>query len=105
MNTKSSYKKYLKPKSASISRKETIKVKNIEKLTSIPMAIKIKAPEPLQSKNECKDFDYPIYDILSKDFKKISDDVRKITICPFFVTTCRNRFGIEKPYLQYLKYY
>ena len=104
MNTKSSYKKYLKPNQGSISRKETIKVKNIEKLTSIPMAIKIKAPEPLQSKNECKDFDYPIYDILRKDFKKISDNVRKITICPFFVTTCRNRFGIEKPYLQYLLY-
>ena len=104
MNVKSSYKNYLKSDSTNKTKKDTMKIKNLSKLTSIPMAIKIKAPEPLQSKNKCKDFDYPINDILNTDFKNISNNITKIVICPYFITTCRNRFGIDKPYLQYLLY-
>ena len=105
MNITPSYKTHIKTnhsKSKKIS--STIQVKDIAKLTPIPTAIKIKAPEPIQSDTECHHFQYPLEDILNTNFKDISPTYNKIAVCPFFITTCKNRHGIPKPYLQYLLY-
>ena len=107
MNSISSYKKHLKNNSSEkkMSIQKTIRVKDIDKFTPIPTAIKIKAPEPLKSRDDCHIVDYPLENILSNDFKNISSPISKIVICPYFITTCRNRYGITKPFLQYLLYY
>ena len=106
MNSISSYKKHLKNKSSEkkMSMQKTIRVKDIDKFTPIPTAIKIKAPEPLKSRDDCHIVDYPLENILSNDFKNISSPINKIAVCPYFITTCRNRYGITKPFLQYLLY-
>ena len=106
MNSISSYKKHLKNNSSEkkMSIQKTIRVKDIDKFTPIPTAIKIKAPEPLKSRDDCHIVDYPLENILINDFKNISSPISKIVICPYFITTCRNRYGITKPFLQYLLY-
>ena len=104
MNASSSYKQHFKVSKKKVSPIATIRVKNIDKLTPIPTAIKIKQPEPLKSRDACQIFDYPLDNILNDDFKSISSPYNKIVVCPYFITTCRNRYGVTKPYLQYLLY-
>lgn len=101
MNTSSQYKNHLLN---STSKKNTISIKNIDKYTPIPTAIKLRSPEPIQSKDDCSVFDYPIKDIVNSDFTQISSTYKKITVCPYFITTCKNRYGVEKPFIQYLLY-
>jgi hypothetical protein len=101
MNTSSQYKKHLLN---STSKKNTISIKNIDKYTPIPTAIKLRSPEPIQSKDDCSVFDYPIKDVVNSDFTQISSTYKKITVCPYFITTCKNRYGVEKPFIQYLLY-
>uniref|UniRef100_A0A6C0EM86 Uncharacterized protein n=1 Tax=viral metagenome TaxID=1070528 RepID=A0A6C0EM86_9ZZZZ len=103
MNVSSHYKKHISHmNSASTSKKNTIK--DITKYTPIPTAIKLKTPEPIQSDDDCSIFDYPILDIVNTNFKNIPPTYSKLAICPYFITTCKNRYGVHKPYLQYLLY-
>ena len=107
MKTSSHYKKHIaniKPTSTSKSKFDTIQIKDISKFTPIPTAIKIKTPEPIQSDAACYKFNYPIHDIVNTDFKHISTTYSKIAVCPYFITTCKNRHGVYKPYIQYLLY-
>jgi len=101
MNTSSQYKKHLLN---STSKKNILSIKNIDKFTPIPTAIKLRTPEPIQSKGDCSVFDYPIKDIVNDDFTQISTSYKKITVCPYFITTCKNRYGVETPFIQYLLY-
>ncbi len=72
MNPSSIYKNQIKSKmSASKSKKSTIHLKDIHKLTPIPTAIKLKTPEQLKSHQECSTFEYPILDIVNTNFKEI----------------------------------
>ena len=84
--------------------KKSINIKNIQAFTPIPTAIKLKPPEPIQSNEDCSVFNYPILDTINTDFKQVSQTYNKVTICPYFVTTCKNRSGVYKPYIQYLLY-
>ncbi len=104
MNPSSIYKKQISKISTSKKSDATIKIKDISKLTPIPTAIKLKTPERIKSDGECSEFDYPILDILNTNFKYASKTFNKIAICPYFITTCKNRYGVYKPYLQYLLY-
>jgi len=104
MNPSSIYKKQISKISTSKKSDATIKIKDISKLTPIPTAIKLKTPERIKSDDECSEFDYPILDILNTNFKYASKTFNKIAICPYFITTCKNRYGVYKPYLQYLLY-
>jgi hypothetical protein len=104
MNPSSIYKKQISKISTSKKSDTTIKIKDISKLTPIPTAIKLKTPERIKSDDECSEFDYPILDILNTNFKYASKTFNKIAICPYFITTCKNRYGVYKPYLQYLLY-
>ena len=105
MNPSSIYKKHIKNKiSASKSTKSTIQVKDISKMTPIPTAIKLKTPERVKTENDCSEFNYPILDVVNTNFKYISNTYSNIDICPYFITTCRNRYGVYKPYIQYLLY-
>ena len=105
MNPSSIYKNQIKSKmSASKSKKSTIHVKDIHKLTPIPTAIKLKTPEPLKSHQECSIFEYPILDIVNTNFNLKMKSFTKIAVCPYFVTNCKNRYGVYKPYIQYLLY-
>jgi len=104
MNPSSIYKKEISKISTSKKSDATIKIKDISKLTPIPTAIKLKTPERIKSDDECSEFDYPILDILNTNFKYASKTFNKIAICPYFITTCKNRYGVYKPYLQYLLY-
>ena len=105
MNPLSIYKNQIKSKlSASKSEKPTIHIKDIHKLTPIPTAIKLKTPEPLKSEGECSIFDYPILDIVNTNFNLKMKSFTKIAVCPYFVTNCKNRYGVYKPYIQYLLY-
>ena len=105
MNPSSIYKKHIKDKiSASKSTKSTIQVKDISKMTPIPTAIKLKTPERVKTDNDCSEFNYPILDVVNTNFKYISNTYSNIAICPYFITTCRNRYGVYKPYIQYLLY-
>jgi len=105
MNPLSIYKNQIKSKlSASKSEKPTIHIKDIHKLTPIPTAIKLKTPEPLKSHQECSIFDYPILDIVNTNFNLKMKSFTKIAVCPYFVTNCKNRYGVYKPYIQYLLY-
>ena len=90
--------------STSNSKKNTIHIKDITKYTPIPTAIKLKTPEPIQSDDDCSIFDYPILDIVNTNFTHIPPTYSKLAICPYFITTCKNRYGVHKPYLQYLLY-
>jgi len=81
-----------------------MKFQDIDVHTPIPMAIKLKTPEPIQSNQECSSFVYPIDDIVNANFKNIAPTFSKIAICPYFITTCKNRHGVYKPYIQYLLY-
>ena len=92
MNPSSIYKNQIKSKmSASKSKKSTIHVKDIHKLTPIPTAIKLKTPEPLKSHQECSIFEYPILDIVNTNFNLKMKSFTKIAVCPYFVTNCKNR--------------
>lgn len=102
MNASSHYKNHIN--SASNSTKNTIHIKDIAKFTPIPTAIKLKTPEPIQSDDDCSIFDYPILDIVNTNFTHIPPTYSKLAICPYFITTCKNRYGVHKPYLQYLLY-
>ena len=102
MNASSHYKNHIN--SASNSTKNTIHIKDITKFTPIPTAIKLKTPEPIQSDDDCSIFDYPILDIVNTNFTHIPPTYSKLAICPYFITTCKNRYGVHKPYLQYLLY-
>jgi hypothetical protein len=102
MNASSHYKNHIN--SASNSKKNTIHIKDITKFTPIPTAIKLKTPEPIQSDDDCSIFDYPILDIVNTNFTHIPPTYSKLAICPYFITTCKNRYGVHKPYLQYLLY-
>ena len=102
MNVSSHYKNHIN--SASNSKKNTIHIKDITKFTPIPTAIKLKTPEPIQSDDDCSIFDYPILDIVNTNFTHIPPTYSKLAICPYFITTCKNRYGVHKPYLQYLLY-
>ena len=102
MNVSSHYKKYLN--STSNSKKNTIHIKDIAKYTPIPTAIKLRTPEPIQSVDDCSVFDYPISDIVNTNFANISSTYSKLAVCPYFITTCKNRYGVHKPYIQYLLY-
>ena len=105
MNASSHYKKYMSHiNSAANSKKNTIHIKDITKLTPIPTAIKLRTPEPIQSDDDCSIFDYPIHDIVNTNFTHISSTYNKLAVCPYFITTCKNRYGVYKPYLQYLLY-
>ncbi len=105
MNPSSQYKKQIQQmKSVSKVNEKTIQIKNVGMLTPIPTAIKLNTPEPIQSNDDCSVFDYPILDTINMDFKQISPTFKKIAICPYFITTCKNRSGVYKPYLQYLLY-
>jgi len=105
MNPSSIYKKDIVNKnSASKSNVPTIQIKDISKLTPIPTAIKLKSPEIVKSDERCSDFDYPILDIVNNNFNFITQTFSRIAICPYFITTCRNRYGVYKPYIQYLLY-
>ena len=105
MNPLSIYKNQIKSKlSASKSENPTIHIKDIHKLTPIPTAIKLKTPEPLKSQQECSIFDYPILDIVNTNFNLKMKSFTKIAVCPYFVTNCKNRYGVYKPYIQYLLY-
>ena len=104
MNPSSIYKKEISKISTSKKSDATIKIKDISKLTPIPTAIKLKTPERIKSDGECSEFEYPILDILNTNFKYASKTFTKIAICPYFITTCKNRYGVYKPYLQYLLY-
>ena len=90
--------------STSNNKKNTIRIKDITKYTPIPTAIKLKTPEPIQSDDDCSIFDYPILDIVNTNFTHIPPTYSKLAICPYFITTCKNRYGVHKPYLQYLLY-
>jgi len=98
MNTSSLYKKYL----SHITKKGTMRIKEIDKYTPIPTAIKLKTPGLIQVDNNCSEFDYPIHDTLNTNFNQITPTYNKVSICPYFVTTCKNRYGVLKPFLQYL---
>jgi hypothetical protein len=102
MNVSSHYKNHIN--SAANSKKNTMHIKDIAKHTPIPTAIKLKTPEPIQSDADCSIFDYPIHDIVNTNFTHISSTYSKLAICPYFITTCNNRYGVHKPYLQYLLY-
>jgi|TARA_R110002074_G_scaffold137450_5_gene282504 hypothetical protein len=102
MDVSSHYKKYLN--STSNSKKNTIHIKDIAKYTPIPTAIKLRTPEPIQSVDDCSVFDYPISDIVNTNFANISSTYSKLAVCPYFITTCKNRYGVHKPYIQYLLY-
>lgn len=107
MNITPSYKLHIdshKKKTKTKDKSTTLQIKDIAKLTPIPTAIKIKRPEPLKNDGECKQFQYPLENILKTDFKKISTSYNKIAVCAFFVTTCENRRGVSMPYLQYILY-
>jgi len=105
MNTSSIYKKYIAHRtSASKSNKSTIQIKDISKMTPIPTAIKLKTPERVKTEDACSEFDYPILDIVNTNFKYISKTFSTIAICPYFISTCKNRYGVYKPYIQYLLY-
>ena len=105
MNVSSHYKKHISHmNSTSNSKKNTIHIKDITKYTPIPTAIKLKTPEPIQSDDDCSIFDYPILDIVNTNFTHIPPTYSKLAICPYFITTCKNRYGVHKPYLQYLLY-
>ena len=105
MNVTSHYKKYMSHiNSAANSKKNTIHIKDITNLTPIPTAIKLRTPEPIQSDDDCSIFDYPIHDIVNTNFTQISSTYNKLAVCPYFITTCKNRYGVYKPYLQYLLY-
>jgi hypothetical protein len=105
MNVSSHYKKHVSHmNSGSTNKKNTIRIKDITKYTPIPTAIKLKTPEPIQSDDDCSIFDYPILDIVNTNFKNIPPTYSKLAICPYFITTCKNRYGVHKPYLQYLLY-
>ena len=98
MNTSSLYKKYL----AHPTKKETMRIKEFDKHTPIPTAIRLKTPELIQVDNDCFAFDYPINDTINTNFSQITPTYNKVSICPYFITTCKNRHGVQKPYLQYL---
>ena len=102
MNVSSHYKKHIN--STANSKKKTMHIKDITEHTPIPTAIKLKTPEPIQSDDDCSIFDYPIHDIVNTNFTHISSTYNKLAICPYFITTCKNRYGVYKPYLQYLLY-
>ena len=85
MNVSSHYKNHINSDS---NKKHTIHIKNIDKHTPIPTAIKLRTPEPIQSEDECSIFDYPLHDIVNTDFANIST-YSKLAICPYFVTTCK----------------
>jgi len=105
MNPSSQYKKHISYKNSVANHQQnTIRIKDIGIHTPIPTAIKLKTPEPIQSDDNCSNFNYPILDIVNANFKQISPTYKKIAICPYFVTTCKNRSGVYKPYLQYLLY-
>ena len=105
MNASSHYKKYMSHiNSAANSKKNTIHIKDITNFTPIPTAIKLRTPEPIQSDDDCSIFDYPIHDIVNTNFTSISSTYNKLAVCPYFITTCKNRYGVYKPYLQYLLY-
>ena len=107
MNITPSYKLHIdshKKRTKTKDKFTTLQIKDIAKLTPIPTAIKIKRPEPLENDGECKQFQYPLENILKTDFKKISTSYNKIAVCAFFVTTCENRRGVSMPYLQYILY-
>ena len=102
MNVSSHYKNHIN--SAANSKKNTMHIKDITEHTPIPTAIKLKTPEPIQSDADCSIFGYPIHDIVNTNFTHISSTYSKLAICPYFITTCNNRYGVHKPYLQYLLY-
>ena len=102
MNVSSHYKNHIN--SAANSKKNTMHIKDIAEHTPIPTAIKLKTPEPIQSDDDCSIFDYPILDIVNTNFTHIPPTYSKLAICPYFITTCKNRYGVHKPYLQYLLY-
>jgi len=105
MNPSSIYKKHISHKSsASKSNNSTIQMKDISKITPIPTAIKLKTPERVKTEESCSEFNYPILDIVSTNFKYITKTFSTIAICPYFITTCKNRYGVYKPYIQYLLY-
>ena len=105
MNPSSIYKKHISHKSsASKSNNSTIQMKDISKITPIPTAIKLKTPERVKTDESCSEFQYPILDIVSTNFKYITKTFSTIAICPYFITTCKNRYGVYKPYIQYLLY-
>ena len=105
MNPSSIYKKHILHKSsASKSNNSTIQMKDISKITPIPTAIKLKTPERIKTEESCSEFEYPILDIVNTNFKYITKTFSTIAICPYFVTTCKNRYGVYKPYIQYLLY-
>jgi hypothetical protein len=105
MNPSSIYKKHISHKSsASKSNNSTIQMKDISKITPIPTAIKLKTPERVKTEESCSEFEYPILDIVSTNFKYVTKTFSTIAICPYFITTCKNRYGVYKPYIQYLLY-
>jgi len=104
MNTTSHYKKHISHINSGASKKNTIQIKDITKYTPIPTAIKLRTPEPIQSDDDCSIFDYPIHDIVNTNFSQISSTYNKVAVCPYFITTCKNRYGVHKPYVQYLLY-
>ena len=90
MNPSSIYKNQIKSKmSASKSKKSTIHIKDIHKLTPIPTAIKLKTPEPLKSHQECSIYEYPILDIVNTNFNLKMKSFTKIAVCPYFVTNLK----------------
>lgn len=88
MNITPSYKLHIdshKKKTKTKDKSTTLQIKDIAKLTPIPTAIKIKRPEPLKNDGECKQFQYPLENILKTDFKKISTSYNKIAVCAFLL--------------------
>jgi len=102
MNTSSLYKKHIKNNKPKHKMMNTIQIKDISKLTPIPTSIKLPSLKTIQSNGVCAQVDYPIH--INTDFETIGHTYSKIYICAYFVTTCKNRHGIDTPYLQYLLY-
>ena len=104
MNTKSPYKDALESRRSRREDVPTIHPKDLRDLSPIPTSIKIASPKGIAALTVCGIFTYPIEAVLNTGPKASNDIFSRVYVCAYAITNCKNRDGIDTPYLQYLLY-